>query len=118
MSDPIAELVRARAGDVCEYCRLPDGYLPGRHQLDHIIAIKHRGSDDASNRALACFACNQNKEPCIAGIDPVSKAITRLFHPRSHRWSTHFRWDGPVLQGRTAIGRTMIEVLEINLPHG
>jgi hypothetical protein len=31
--------------------------------------------------------------------------------------ATHFRWDGSVLAGRTDIGRTTIEVLEINLPH-
>ena len=41
----------------------------------------------------------------------------RLFHPRVHKWSAHFRWDGPMLVGRTDIGRTTVEVLEINLPH-
>jgi hypothetical protein len=29
----------------------------------------------------------------------------------------HFRWDGPVLVGRTAVGRATIAVLAINLPH-
>jgi hypothetical protein len=116
MSDPTAELVRQRAAGVCEYCRLPDGSIPVRHQLDHIIATKHRGSDDASNRAFACLPCNHNKGPCIAGIDPATGKIVRLFHPRRHKWSAHFQWDGPILVGRTAIGRTTIEVLEINLP--
>ena len=40
--------------------------------------------------------------------------MTRLFHPRRHKWDWHFRYDGPVLIGRTAIGRTTIRVLQIN----
>jgi putative hemolysin len=117
MPESFAEKVRRRAGGVCEYCHLPDGCFPLPHELDHIIATKHRGLNDASNRALACFECNRSKGPCISGVDPASGSIVRLFHPRRHKWSAHFRWDGPVLFGRTAIGRTTIEVLEINLPH-
>lgn len=30
------------------------------------------------------------------------------------KWSKHFRWNGPVLVGRTAVGRTTIGVLQIN----
>jgi hypothetical protein len=44
----------------------------------------------------------------------LTRKITRLFHPRRHKWDWHFRYDGPVLLGRTAIGRTTIEVLQIN----
>jgi len=66
---------------------------------------------------LACYACNKHKFSNISGIDPESGAIVRLFHPRRHKWSAHFKWDGAVLVGRTAIGRTTIEVLEINMPH-
>jgi hypothetical protein len=42
--------------------------------------------------------------------------IAKLFHPRRHDWSHHFRWDGPVLVGRTAIGRATIAVLQMNDP--
>lgn len=116
MAQSLAENVKKRAGGRCEYCMLLDGWMPLRHQLDHVIASKHHGSDDENNRAFACFACNHSKGPCIAGIDPVSGVITRLFHPRLHKWSTHFRWDGATLIGRTAIGRTTIDVLAINAP--
>ena len=117
MDPDLAQLVRRRAESCCEYCRLPDGCLRFRHEMDHIIATKHRGSNDAGNRALACFECNHSKGACISGVDPATGSIVRLFHPRRHKWSAHFRWDGPVLLGRTAIGRTTIEVLEINLPN-
>ena len=66
------------------------------------------------NLALACFPCNNNKGPNLSGIDPVTKKLMRLFHPRRHKWEHHFRWDGPVLVGRTAIGRVTVAVLCIN----
>jgi hypothetical protein len=42
--------------------------------------------------------------------------LTPLFNPRSHVWSSHFRWEGAVLVGTTAIGRTTVEVLAVNAP--
>jgi hypothetical protein len=61
-----------------------------------------------------CFFCNSFKGSNIAGFDPLTKKLTRLFHPRRHRWAWHFRWSGPLLTGRTAIGRVTIQVLQIN----
>ncbi len=43
-------------------------------------------------------------------------ALTRLFHPRRHKWSAHFRYQDGALIGRTSIGRATIQVLNINLP--
>jgi hypothetical protein len=40
-----------------------------------------------------------------------------IFHPRRHKWSHHFRYHGGELIGRTAIGRTTVEVLQINRPN-
>jgi hypothetical protein len=57
-----------------------------------------------------------HKGPNLAGLDPTTKRLTRLFNPRKHRWSRHFRWEGPVLVGKTAIGRTTDEVLAMNDP--
>ena len=61
-----------------------------------------------------CVLCNSYKGPNIAGIDPDTGRLTSLFHPRRQQWKRHFRWDGPVLLGRTAIGRATIAVLMIN----
>jgi hypothetical protein len=49
-------------------------------------------------------------------LDPETKVLTRLFHPRDDQWDDHFAWNGPVLTGRTAIGRTTIDVLFMNAP--
>lgn len=117
MDEELAQRVRRRADFCCEYCRLPAAYSRLPFEIDHIIARKHRGATVAANLAFACFACNNHKGPNIAGIDPLSGAIVPLFHPRRHKWTRHFRWDGSVLVGRTASGRTTIVVLEINLIH-
>jgi hypothetical protein len=53
----------------------------------------------------------------VAGIDPATGKVTRLFNPRRHRWSYHFRYEGGALIGRTALGRTTVDVLQINLPN-
>lgn len=85
-------------------------------EIDHIVAEMHGGRTAASNLALSCFWCNRFKGPNLSGVDPKTGRITRLFHPRLHRWSYHFRWEGPRLRGRTAIGRTTIRVLKMNDP--
>jgi HNH endonuclease len=115
MEEGLEQFVSERACRCCEYCQIPQEYCSTIHQIDHIIAVKHHGPTIASNLALACLPCNNHKGPCIAGIDPVSSSIVRLYHPRLHRWSAHFRWKGAVLLGRTAIARATIAVLEINL---
>jgi hypothetical protein len=117
MDEALADFVWRRAGNCCEYCRLPQACSSTRFQIDHIIPQQHGGKTVASNLALASLADNNHKGPNLAGIDPRSGKRTWLFNPRRHKWSKHFRWQGPVLIGRTAIGRATIAVLATNLPH-
>lgn len=116
MTDDLRRRVRRRARNRCEYCRLPQAAVLPRHQVDHVIAIQHGGSDDASNLALACLYCNLHKGPNIAGRDPTTTELTRLFHPRRDRWREHFAWEEARLVGLTPIGRTTVQVLAINDP--
>jgi hypothetical protein len=108
--------VRERAQDRCEYCRLPQSIYRFRFPIDHIIAQQHEGKAIGSNLCLACPRCNGNKGPNIAGVDPLTGRIVRLFHPRRHKWSAHFAWVGAALQGKTGIGRATIQVLALNDP--
>ena len=71
---------------------------------------------ESGNLALSCDYCNSYKGPHVAGVDPSDGVIVRLFHPLTDIWAEHFRWEGPVLAGRTAIGRVTISVLGINHP--
>lgn len=117
MEQSLLQQVWQRAKSVCEYCRMPQQYDLLTFQVDHIIARKHHGTDDSENLALACYACNNHKGPNIAGMDPKTGEIVRLFHPRQDLWANHFEWHDAVLTGRTAIGRVTIDVLVINAPH-
>jgi hypothetical protein len=114
MAADLSGYVRRRAAGRCEYCHLPQVAASVPFEIDYIIARKHSGRTIASNLALACFYCNSFKGSDIAGLDPRTRKLTRLFNPRRHQWAWHFRYDGPVLIGRTAIGRTTIRVLQIN----
>jgi hypothetical protein len=111
-------LVRERAGLRCEYCCIHEDDDPlFAFHIEHIIARQHGGTDTPGNLALACHQDNLRKGPNLTGIDPVTKKVSRLFNPRRHKWSRHFRCAGPMLVGRTAIGRATVAVLGMNLPH-
>jgi len=112
----LEQLVWQRANASCEYCHLRQSSSSIPFEIDHIVAEYHGGKKVANNLALSCYYCNKYKGTNLSGIDPWTRRITRLFHPRRHKWDWHFRWDGPVLIGRTAIGRTTIAVLAINHP--
>jgi hypothetical protein len=117
MDKALAAFVRQRAGGRCEYCLLPQEYSSSPFEIEHIIAEQHGGKAVAGNLALACFACNRHKGPNLTGMDPHTGKLARLFHPRRHAWRRHFRWNGPVLVGRTPVGRVTVAVLAINLAH-
>ena len=115
MNESTRDQVWHRANGVCEYCRMPQTLDELIFEIEHIIARKHGGSSELENLALACFACNAYKGPNIAGLDPDTGLLIRLFHPRVDRWDEHFDWSGPLLIGKTPEGRATIAVLRINL---
>jgi hypothetical protein len=115
MDAALEALVWQRARHRCEYCLLAQEHSILTFEMDHIIPRKHGGQTRASNLALSCFYCNRFHGSDLAGLDPKTGKLTRLFHPRRHTWTRHFRWEGPLLVGRTAIGRTTIVVLQMNL---
>src|SRR5262245_26191694 len=117
MDRSLAQEVKARAGHACEYCRMPQSFYPTVPlPINHIIARQHGGSTTLDNLALSCLHDYTHKGPNIAGIDPLTRRITRLFNPRRDKWERHFQWDGPYLLGKTAVGRTTIVVLAMNHP--
>ncbi|MCX6593196.1 MAG: HNH endonuclease signature motif containing protein [Acidobacteria bacterium] len=117
----LASQVRLRAGDRCEYCRIPQRAFTQPFHVEHIVARQHGGPTTEANLALACARCNLKKGPNLTGLDPVTGAITRLFHPRADVWEQHFSWGletlmptGIAIHGRTAEGRATVAVLDLN----
>jgi hypothetical protein len=115
MNAATRKLVRARAGNRCEYCRIHQDDEPFfRLHVEHIVARQHHGSDDPDNLALACHHDNDHKGPNLSGIDPQTGRTARLFNPRRQRWQRHFRFSGPYIVGRTYCGRATVMVLALN----
>lgn len=117
MDAALRELVRERAGNRCEYCRIHQDQDPFfTFPVDHIIARQHGGKTEAENLCLSCYRCNSHKGPNIASIDPDTKEMARLFHPRHDNWTEHFTWRRALIVGVTPIGRATVALLAINHP--
>lgn len=114
MDAALREVVRRRAGEACEYCLLSQRYSEIRHHVEHVVARQHGGSDDVGNLALACHRCNLSKGPNLTGVDPLTREVVRLFHPRQDRWAEHFVVRGIRIEGITALGRATVQVLAMN----
>ena len=105
-------LVRANAGRRCEYCCIHEDDEAYSFHLEHIIPKKHGGNDALSNLAWSCHSCNLAKGSNLAGR--VKQEVVTLFDPRRQKWKDHFRWNGPLLVGKTKCGRATILVLNLN----
>jgi hypothetical protein len=114
MDRALQDLVWHRAGHRCEYCQVPQDRDRLPFEIDHIIAEVHDGPTRANNTCLCCFACNSLEGSDLTSYDRQTRRITPLFNPRRHKWAMHFRWEGPHLVGRTAIGRVTVTLLHIN----
>jgi hypothetical protein len=114
---PTAELRRQvveRASNCCEYCLLHQDLAASTHQVDHVIAEKHRGQTALDNLALSCTVCNRRKGSDIGSIDPQTGNLVSLSNPRTQQWVDHFRLDGVHIVGLTEVGRATVEFLQLN----
>ena len=115
MDQGLREVVRTRAGNACEYCRIPQQATPLiAFHVEHIVSRQHGGADDPGGLALACDRCNAYKGPNLTSIDPDTSTMVALFSPRADVWSEHFLVrDGPIL-GLTPTGRATARLLNMN----
>jgi len=111
------QLVRRRAANRCEYCRIPQDATPFiPFHIEHVIARQHTRDDSVENLALACDRCNAFKGSNLTSVDPQSGDFVRLFNPRRDRWGEHFRFEGGEVVGITATGRATVRLLNMNAP--
>jgi len=110
------EIVRQRAGGLCEYCRSQMSFSTHDFSVDHIVPVHRGGESTLDNLALACQGCNNFKYTRTEAADPLSDRLVPLFHPRRHRWGDHFVWshDSTRILGRTPTGRATIVALQLN----
>ena len=112
----LASLVRTRAGDHCEYCRLSQVSQEAAFHIDHVVPRSANGPASLENLALACVSCSLRKGARRSSIDSETNLETPLFNPREQNWSDHFRWDGFRIEALTAVGRVTIFALAMNRP--
>lgn len=116
ISVQLRQFIVSRALNQCEYCLLHQNDSVARHNIDHIISLKHHGSTEADNLALACAECNYSKGTDIATIDPLGEQLVRLFNPRTDSWGDHFEFEGAIIVGLTPSGRGTVLLLRMNEP--
>jgi hypothetical protein len=116
ITDSVRQVIRERAGFVCEYCHSSERLSASRFTMDHILPVSIGGSDDLNNLALACRRCNERRYNFVAGFDPESQKVVPVFNPREQEWSEHFIWTfaGTVVKGLTPIGRATCNRFDLN----
>jgi HNH endonuclease len=112
LSDKIRKQVWLRANDCCEYCLLHKSVVFWTHEIDHIISLKHGGSDDLTNLALACYYCNRGKGTDVGSI--FKGGFYRFFNPRIDIWSDHFKLEDALIQPLTPVGEVTAKILGFN----
>jgi hypothetical protein len=117
MDAKTSQLVHDRAGDACEYCRIPQEATPLiPFHVDHTIARQHGGGNDPSLLCLACDRCNSYKGPNLTSIDQITGQIVPLFNPRADTWNEHFHLSAGAIVGLTPAGRATVRLLNMNAP--
>ena len=117
MDPSLREVVRRRAGDACEYFRIPQAATPLiAFHVEHIVSRQHGGTDDLTGLALACDRCNAYKGPNLTSIDPDTQTVVALFSPRRDIWTDHFVVRGGEMLGLTPAGRATVRLLNMNAP--
>src|SRR5262249_25582556 len=119
-ADAYRELVVARAGGACEYCRLLEAATGVTFHIEHIRPRSQGGETLMVNLALSCPGCNLAKAERTTGKDDAGR-IVHLFNPRDFDptflgWHLHFildRESGLIVQ-RTAVGQATIRTLNMN----
>lgn len=114
MNQQLRQKISERAQGLCEYCLYPETEGAIRHQIDHVIARQHGGSEDEENLCFCCAICNRYKGPNLRSVDPETQAVTTLFNPRKQVWVEHFKFDKERIIGLTPEGRATVFLLRLN----
>jgi hypothetical protein len=117
ISAALREQVAERAERRCEYCLISEEQAFSRHQVDHVIAVKHGGETTLDNLALCCALCNRRKGSDLSSLDPATGLLAPLFHPRRDNWHDNFEQRGGQLVARTVSAGATIRLLQLNRPN-
>ncbi len=118
-AEDFRELVAARAGGACEYCRLLQAATGVLFHIEHVLPRSRGGETVMRNLALACPGCNLAKANRQTGKDDAGRRCP-LFNPREFEpwhlgWHLHFALDREgIIVPRTPIGEATVMALNMN----
>jgi hypothetical protein len=116
------QLVVARAGGACEYCRLLELATGVTFHIEHVVPRSRGGKTVMGNLALSCPGCNLAKAGRTTGTDR-SGEIRPLFNPRDYEpwllgWHLHFllERESGIIVPRTPTAEATVLTLQVNDP--
>jgi hypothetical protein len=116
------QLVVARAGGACEYCRLLELATGVTFHIEHIMPRRRGGRTLLGNLALSCPGCNLAKAGKTTGVDGDGRTQP-LFNPRDYEpwllgWHLHFVLDrdSGMIVPRSPVADATILTLQMNAP--
>ena len=119
-SESYRQLVVARAGGVCEYCRLVEAATGVVFHVEHCRPRSLGGPTTMSNLALSCPGCNLAKAQRTIGTDDDG-VDQPLFNPREYEpwilgWHLHFSLDrrSGLILPRSGVGQATVRALDFN----
>ncbi|MDX1947618.1 MAG: HNH endonuclease signature motif containing protein [Pirellulaceae bacterium] len=91
------QIVSARAGGACEYCRLIEVATGNTFHIDHAQPRSAGGATNLANLVFSCPGCNLSKAGRTTGSD-LSGRTRQLYNPRDYEpgvlgWLLHFGLD-------------------------
>jgi hypothetical protein len=119
-AEAFRQLVEARAGGACEYCRLLQAATGVTFHIEHFVPRSQGGRTNMGNLVLSCPGCNLSKGDRTEAEDEtgLSRPIfnPRDFEPSLLGWHLHFTLDrdsGFILP-RTHVGEATLKLLRMN----
>lgn len=114
------QLVEARAGGACEYCRLLQAATGVTFHIEHFAPRSRGGITVMSNLVFSCPGCNLAKADQTYGDDD-SGQTQPFFNPRDYEpwllgWHLHFTLDrdSGIILPRTFAGEATVKALRMN----
>jgi len=122
-AETFRQLVVARAGGSCEYCRLLEAASGVTFHIEHIVPRSQGGQTEMGNLALSCPGCNLGKADRTFGHD-LHRQVQNLFNPRDYEpwilgWHLHFALDrdSGLIRPRSSVGEATMLTLKMNSTH-
>jgi hypothetical protein len=119
-AESFRQIVVARAGGACEFCRLQQAATGTTFHLEHVHPRSLGGPTTFANLALCCPGCNLAKSDRTEGHDDSGR-VEKLYNPRNYEparlgWHLHFELDlqSGLILPRSRCGEATIRMLKMN----